>query len=82
MGPTRVLGIYIGYDSGSIIRYLEPHSGEVFKARFHDSIFDETLFPKLQGGSNEQRQRDLDQILSISGVDTIPTTGSALDPRT
>ena len=35
MGPQR-LGIYVGFDSPSIIRYLEPLTGEVFTARFAD----------------------------------------------
>ena len=34
MGPQRRLGIYVGYDSPSIIRYLEPSTGDIFTARF------------------------------------------------
>ena len=36
MGPQRRLGIYIGFDSPSIIRYLEPLTGDIFIARFAD----------------------------------------------
>lgn len=47
MGPQRRLGIYIGFDSSSIIRYLEPLTGNIFKARFEDCHFDENIFPSL-----------------------------------
>jgi hypothetical protein len=46
-------GIYIGFSSSRIIRFLEPlgsSAGEVFSARFAACIFDETVFPKLGGG--------------------------------
>jgi hypothetical protein len=47
MGPQRRLEIYVGFDSPSIIRYLEPLTGDIFKARFEDCHFDENLFPLL-----------------------------------
>jgi hypothetical protein len=34
MGPHRQQGIYVGFDSPSIIRFVEPANGDVFKARF------------------------------------------------
>ena len=49
MGPQRKLRIYVGYDSPSIIRYLEPMTEDVFTARFFDCQFDETVFPPLGG---------------------------------
>ncbi|XP_068305181.1 uncharacterized protein [Pyrus communis] len=49
MGPQRKLGIYLGFDSPSIIRYLEPLTGDMFTARFADCHFDETVFPSLGG---------------------------------
>jgi hypothetical protein len=49
MGPQRRLGIYAGFDSPSIIRYLEPLTGDIFKARFDDCHFNETIFPPLGG---------------------------------
>ena len=49
MGPQRRLRIYIYFDSPSIIRYLEPLIGDVFKARFEDCHFNETIFPPLGG---------------------------------
>ncbi|KAL4026378.1 hypothetical protein IC575_014807 [Cucumis melo] len=50
MGPQRRLGIYVGFESPSIIRYLEPLTGDVFTARFADCHFNETNFPTLGGG--------------------------------
>jgi len=47
MGPQRRLGIYIGFDSPSIIRYLEPLTGDIFKARFEYCHFDENIFLSL-----------------------------------
>ena len=58
MGPQRRLGIYIGYDSPSIIRYLEPMTGDMFTARFADCHFDESNFPTL-GGVQEQPKKEL-----------------------
>ncbi|KAM1635106.1 hypothetical protein ACFXTN_011966 [Malus domestica] len=49
MGPQRKMGIYVGYDSPSIVRYLEPLTGYLFTARFVDCHFDETVFPSLGG---------------------------------
>ena len=44
-GPQRCLGIYVGYDSPLIIKYLEPSTSDLFIARFADSHFDESVFP-------------------------------------
>ncbi|KAM1084166.1 hypothetical protein ACFX19_022884 [Malus domestica] len=49
MGPQRRLGIYVGFDSPSIIRYLESLTGDMFTAHFADCHFDETVFPSLEG---------------------------------
>jgi hypothetical protein len=53
MGPQRRLGVYVGFDSPSIIRYLEPMTGDLFKARFADCQFDETVFPALGGDKSK-----------------------------
>ena len=37
----------MGYDSPSIIRYLEPSTGDVFIERFVNYHFNENLFPPL-----------------------------------
>ena len=34
MGPQRRLRIYVGFDSLSFIRYLEPLTGDVFRVNF------------------------------------------------
>ena len=49
MSHQRRLGIYMGFDSPSIIRYLEPLSSDVFKARFEDCHFNETILPPFGG---------------------------------
>ena len=46
-GPQRRLGIYVGYDSPSIILYLDPLNGQLFRARFADCVFDESKYPRL-----------------------------------
>ena len=45
MGPQRRLGIYVGYESPSIIKYLETSTGDLFMARFAYCHFDESDFP-------------------------------------
>ena len=32
MGPQKNMGIYVGYESPSIIKYLEPSTGDLFTA--------------------------------------------------
>ena len=49
MGPHRRMGIYVGYNSPSIIKYLEPLTGDLFTARYADCIFDEDNFLALGG---------------------------------
>ena len=49
MGPQCRLKIYVGFNSPSIIRYLEPLSGDVFRVRFADCHFNENVFPPLGG---------------------------------
>ena len=57
MGPQRRIGIYVGFDSSSIIKYLEPMTGNVFRARFADCHFNETVFPQLGGGGGGGESR-------------------------
>ena len=49
MGPQRRLGIYVDFESLSIIRYLEPLIGNVFTARFTSCHFNESVFPPVRG---------------------------------
>ena len=44
------MGVYVGYETPSIIKYLEPKTGVLFTARYADSIFDEDYFLALGGG--------------------------------
>ena len=39
MGPQRIVGIYVGYESPSIVKYLEPTTGDLFTAHFADCNF-------------------------------------------
>jgi hypothetical protein len=47
MGPQRRKGIYIGCHSPSIIRFIEPVIGDIFKTRFQYYHFFEDIFPGL-----------------------------------
>jgi hypothetical protein len=59
MGPHRKLGIYMGYSSPSIIKYLEPLTGDLFTAWFTDCIFNEDHFPALGGEFTKRNARKL-----------------------
>jgi hypothetical protein len=52
MGPHRRMGIYVGFQSPSILKYLEPLTDDLFTARFADCIFNEDHFLAL-GGDNK-----------------------------
>jgi hypothetical protein len=52
MGPHIKMGIYMGYLSPSIIKYLEPMTGDLFTARFADCIFNDDHFLTLGGEFN------------------------------
>ena len=69
-----VIGIYIGFQSASIINYIEPLTGELFTARFADCYFDENLFPPL-GGDKPIPEELREIIWNESSL-------SHLDPRT
>ncbi|KAL1219805.1 Retrovirus-related Pol polyprotein from transposon TNT 1-94 [Cardamine amara subsp. amara] len=53
MGPQRRMGIYVGYDSPTIVKYLEPTTGDLFKAMYADCHFDESSYPTLGGDNNK-----------------------------
>ena len=57
MGPQWRLGIYVGFDSPSIIRYLESLTGDVFRARFPNCHSYETVFPPLGGEKSIPEER-------------------------
>ena len=47
-------GVYVGYDSPRIIRYLSILIGTLLRARFQNSHFDENTFPSLPNTKNAQ----------------------------
>jgi hypothetical protein len=71
MGPQRRLEIYVGFDSPFIIRYLEPLTGDIFKARFEDCHFDVNIFPSLgkEKSLPEARQKITWNNLTLSHFD-------------
>nr|GEW52038.1 hypothetical protein [Tanacetum cinerariifolium] len=58
IGPQRRLGIYVGYETSSIIRYVEPLTGDVFTSRFVDCHFIEAIFLPL-GGEKKTHEKDV-----------------------
>ncbi|KAL2245081.1 UNVERIFIED_CONTAM: Retrovirus-related Pol polyprotein from transposon TNT 1-94 [Sesamum indicum] len=73
MGPQRRLGIYVGFESPSIIKYLEPMTGDQFTARYLDCQLNETVFPALGGVDKEIKRKD---------IAWNATSTSFMDPRT
>jgi len=73
MGPHRKLGIYVGYVTASIIKYLEPMTGDLHMARYADCVFDEDQFPALGGDRHPEECREIEW--NASGM-------QSLDPRT
>jgi hypothetical protein len=49
MGPHRRLGISVGYQSLSILKYPKPLMGDLFTARFANCIFNEDHILALKG---------------------------------
>ena len=43
----KIEGVYVGFDSSSVIQYLTPSIGVLHKARFQNCKFDETTFPSV-----------------------------------
>ena len=63
----------MGYSSSSIIKYLEPLTGDLFTTQFADCIFNEDYFPALGG---ELYQKECQEInWNAEGI-------SFSDPRT
>ena len=72
----RRLSIYVGYESPTIIRYLEPLTGDLFTAKFADCHFNEAIFPSLGGDRKKEFPRERQELSWF-----VPTL-SHLDPRT
>jgi hypothetical protein len=73
MGPHRKLGIYVGYETPSIIKYLEPMTGDLHTARYADCVFDEDHFSALGGERHPEECREIEW--NATGM-------QSLDPRT
>jgi hypothetical protein len=43
------MGVYVGFQSPSIQKYLEPLTGDLFTAWFADCIFNDNHFLALRG---------------------------------
>ena len=54
---SKWVGIYVGFDSPSIIRYLEPLTGDVSTVYFVDCHFNESVFPPLGGEKSVSKER-------------------------
>jgi hypothetical protein len=52
MGPHSRMGIYVRFQSPSILKYLEPLTCDLFTTRFADCIFNDDHFLVL-GGDNK-----------------------------
>ena len=73
MGPHRKLGIYVGYETPSIIKYLEPITGDLHMTQYTDCVFDEDHFPALGGDRHLEECREIEW--NATGL-------QSLDPRT
>ena len=69
MDPQRRLRIYVGYESPSIKKYLEPKIGDLFTARFADYHFDQSEYPTL-GEKHKKLKNEIDwNAVSLSYLD-------------
>jgi hypothetical protein len=69
MGPHRRMEIYVGFQSLSILKYLEPLMVDLFTSHFADYIFNEDYFPALGGDNkfiNDGRKIDWDDTSILS----------------
>jgi hypothetical protein len=48
MHPQRRMGVYVGFQSPSILKCLVPLTGDLFRVQFADCIFNEDHFPTLE----------------------------------
>ena len=76
IGSQRKKEINVGYDSPSIVRYLDPLTGDLFTARFADCHFDETILLSLGGDKHANVPVERHEFSWYA------STMSHLDPRT
>lgn len=65
MNPQIKLGIYVRYESPSIIKYLKSMTGDLFRSKFSNFHFDELVYLALRG-ENKQLIYILKCIITIS----------------
>ena len=57
MGPQRRLGIYVGFDSLFVIKYLESLTYNVFTTYFANCHFTDSVFSTLGGEKSILEER-------------------------
>jgi len=73
MGTHRTLGIYVGYETPSIIKYLEPMTGDLHTAWYANCVLDEDYFLALGGDRHPEECQKI--VWNATGM-------QSLDPRT
>jgi hypothetical protein len=74
------MGIYVRFQSPSILKYLAPLTGDLFTTRFVDCIFNEDHFLVLGGDNkfiNDGEEIDLDDKSILSSDPHTKETGSS-----
>jgi hypothetical protein len=54
------LGIFVGYETSPIIRYLELMTRDLHTARYANYVFDEDHFPTLGGDRHQEEYREIE----------------------
>lgn len=73
--------VYVDFDSPSIIRYIEPLTGDLFKACFVDYHFDESVFLPLGGGLKSIPEECLGKYVPEEQIKWNTSRLKHLDPR-
>ena len=61
----KKMGIYVGYNSLYILKYLEIQMGDIFKAKFVNCHFDEIMFPTFRG-ENKLLEKELNWMIGLN----------------
>ncbi|KAL0390943.1 UNVERIFIED_CONTAM: hypothetical protein Scaly_0451400 [Sesamum calycinum] len=77
MGPQRRLGIYVGFESPSIIKYLEPMTGDQFTARHLSQIRRKRGRPLGSKDANPRKRKE--HIVSINHDANVSTSNVSED---
>ena len=82
MDPQRKEGIYVGCESPSIIKYLDPPTGNLLRGRFADCFFNEENFPCLVGQPmwEEAMRSELKSLKSRKVFSPVETTPKRVNP--